>query len=92
MLPIFAMEFFGNKAFDKVIGIVVGTSTAGFAVGAPFANVCYDIFGSYNISFIIFAVLMVIVTVAMLYSLKASGRDKKIILEREEMALEAQNV
>lgn len=84
MLSIYVTEFFGNKAFDRIIGIIVSVSTAGFAIGAPFANICFDISGSYNIAFIIFAILMVIVTVAMMYVLKASGRDKKIILEREE--------
>lgn len=83
MLPLFASEFFGNKSFDKFVGLFVSASTAGFAVGAPFGNVCYDIFGSYKEAFIVFSILMLIVTVGMQYVLDAANRDRKIILARE---------
>lgn len=84
MLPLFASEFFGNKSFDKMVGLFVSASTAGFAVGSPFANMCYDIFGSYRISFIVFAVLMIIVTISMQYVYKAANRDKIAILNSIE--------
>lgn len=80
MLPIFAVEFFGNKPFEKLIGIFVSVSAAGFAFGSPLANLCYDILGSYKIAFIIFALLMVIVTIGLQYVLKASRRDRQLIL------------
>jgi MFS family permease len=84
MLPLFASEFFGNKSFDKFVGLFASASTAGFAVGAPFGNVCYDIFGSYKVAFAVFTVLMAIVAVGMQYVLTAANRDRKIILKREE--------
>ena len=81
MLPLFASELFGNKSFDKFVGLFVSASSAGFALGAPFGNICYDVFGSYKIAFAVFAVLMLISTIAMQYVLSAANRDKKIILE-----------
>ena len=81
MLPLFACEFFGNKDFDKFVGLFVSASTAGFAVGAPFANVTYDIFGSYKVAFAVFAVLMLFVATAMQYVAFASGKDRKRIVE-----------
>jgi len=84
MLPIFAAEFFGNKPFDKIIGLFVSVSAAGFAVGAPFGNICYDIFGDYKLAFAVFAALMAIAAVALQFVLKAANRDKKIILEAAE--------
>ena len=81
MLPIFAAEYFGNKPFDKLIGIFVSVSAAGFAVGAPFGNLCYDVFGDYKPAFITFALLMAVVAVALQFVLKAAHRDKKRILD-----------
>ena len=82
MLPLFASEFFGNKSFDKFVGLFVSASTAGFAIGSPLGNVCYDIFGDYKIAFMIFAILMLFVAVALQFALAAANRDKKVILEK----------
>lgn len=84
MLPIFAVEFFGNKSFDKLIGIFVSVSAAGFAIGAPFGNFCYDVFGDYKLAFLVFAVLMAIVAVALQYVLRAANRDREVILKALE--------
>ena len=83
MLPIFAAEFFGNKSFDKLIGIFVSVSSAGFAIGSPFGNLCYDIFGDYKIAFLIFSILIAIVTVALQFVIIASNRDRKRILAQK---------
>lgn len=84
MLPLFASELFGNKSFDKIVGIFSSASTAGFALGSPLANLCFDIFGNYNLPFIIFAVLMLFVTITMQFVLRNANRDRKIILESTE--------
>ena len=67
--------------FDKLIGIFVSVSAAGFAVGAPFGNLCYDVFGDYKPAFITFALLIAAVAVALQFVLKAAHRDKKRILD-----------
>lgn len=77
MLPIIVMEFFGMKAFDRLIGIVVSVSAAGFSLGSPLGNLCFDIFGDYKIAILIFAILMAIVAVAFQYILSCSKRDKE---------------
>ena len=80
MLPIFAVEFFGNKPFDKLIGLFTAVSTAGFAIGAPLGNLFYDIFGDYRLAFLIFAVLMAVVTLSLQFVLRAAHRDREKIL------------
>ena len=80
MLPIFAVEFFGNKPFDKLIGLFTAVSTAGFAIGAPLGNLFYDIFGNYRLAFLVFAVLMALVTVSLQFVLRAAHRDRAKIL------------
>jgi len=79
MLPLFAAELFGNKAFEKVVGIFVSASTAGFAIGSPFGNICYDLFGSYTVAFYVFGIMLIFVTIAMQYVLSAATRDRKEI-------------
>jgi len=81
MLPIFASEFFGNKPFERLIGLFVAASAAGFAVGETFANTCFDIFGDYKLAFAVFAALMAVSTAALQYVLWAANRDKKRILD-----------
>ena len=84
MLPLFASELFGNKCFAKMVGIFSAACTAGFAIGAPLGNLFFDIFGSYNIAFVIFAFLMVFVTVTMQFVIKLAHRDRDLILQRLE--------
>ena len=89
MLPLFASEMFGDKSFVKVVGIFTAANTAGLALGMPFANVCYDVFGGYNVAFVILAIFMLFAIVFMNLSVNASNRDKRIILdecERETVA------
>ncbi len=80
MLPLYASELFGNKSFDKTVGFFSAASTAGFALGAPFANLCYDMMGDYNVPFIVFSILMVFVTVVMQFVLNSAHRDRAAIL------------
>ena len=84
MLPLFASEFFGNKAFDKCVGVFAAASTAGFAIGSPFGNVLFDIFGSYNVAFVVLGIMMIIVSILMQIVLTNANRDKKEILALQE--------
>lgn len=83
MLPLFAMELFGNKEYEKFVGIFASASTAGFAIGSPFGNVCYDLMGNYNLAFYVFGAMLIFVTVAMQFVLRAANRDRKEIEEAE---------
>ncbi len=84
MLPLFASEFFGNRDFDKVVGVFVSANYAGYALGSPLGNACHDLFGDYKIAFLIFGILMIITTVAMQYSLLAARHDRKLIESNPE--------
>ena len=92
MLPLFASDLFGNKSFEKNMGLFASSSYAGFALGGPLANVFYDVFGNYNLPFVMLAVLMLFVTIAMQFVLKAARRDRKIILEAEQAKSEELSV
>ncbi len=92
MLPLFASEMFGNKSFIKVVGIFSAVNTAGLALGAPFSNACFDIFGSYNVSFIVLAVFMLFALIVMNFVIRSANRDKKIILDAIEQEKIQENI
>lgn len=92
MLPLYASELFGNKSYMSVLGVFTAANYAGYALGAPFGNMIFDITGSYNIAFIIFGSLMLFIAISMQFVVKASRKDRALIeqaelLEDEEIAL-----
>ena len=58
MLPLYARAFFGEGQFASRLGVLVSVSTAGYALGAPFLNLIYDLSGSYFIGFLVTGILM----------------------------------
>ncbi len=81
MLPLYASELFGNKSFDKTVGVFVSANYAGFAIGSPMGNIFYDMFGNYNTAFLIFSIMMVIVAVLMQFVLSAAHKYRKELLQ-----------
>jgi len=79
MLPIYARELSGEKSYNKILGIFVSVNTAGYAVGAPVANLCYDIVGSYDILIYISCILIVFTAIIMQIAINKAHKDKKIL-------------
>ena len=77
MLPIYASEFSKEKNFNKILGIFVSVNTAGYAVGAPVVNLCYDITGSYNILLYASCILIVLTAFIMQISINKAQKDRK---------------
>ena len=77
MLPIYAKEFSGKGSFNKTLGIFVSANTAGYAVGAPVANLCYDILGSYDMVLYISCVIIALDALVMHGAINRANRDKK---------------
>ncbi len=83
MLSLITTDLFGNKSFDKILGIVAALNTAGYAVGAPMMNWCYDLFGTY-VPFIWACVgIMAVVTVMYQFVISSAARERKKILAAE---------
>lgn len=76
MLPIYANDLFGDASFNKMQGLFSSANVAGFALGAPVANICYDVLGSYNVAFYAAGILMIIVTIAMHFVISSANREK----------------
>ncbi len=84
MLPIYAGDLFGQKSFNKILGIFVSVNTAGYAVGAPMINFIFDKFGSYNPGFILCAFLMIGIIIAMQFIISKAHRYQKKAEESEK--------
>ncbi len=93
MLPIYANDMFGQKSYDKILGIFVSVTTAGYAVGSPLANFCYDFFGTYNVALVASGILMIAITIIMQFVLSKANKEKAAILadEAKRAAKEATN-
>lgn len=86
MLPLITAGMFGEKDYAKIMGIVVSVNTAGYAVGAPVANLVYDVMGNYRTILTILAGVMALITVATLLVMGRSAKDKKAIIAAHEAA------
>lgn len=84
MLPIYAGDLFGQKSFNKILGLFVSVNTAGYAVGAPMINFIFDKFGSYNPGFILCAFLMLGIIIVMQFLITASRRYQKAAEEAND--------
>ena len=74
MLPIYTREFFDKESFGRMLGILVAVNTAGYALGAPFLNMIYDLSGSYAAGFITVGSIMLGVMVTLQVLITKSSR------------------
>ena len=58
MIPLIASDLFGEKAYAKIMGILLAFNTGGYAVGSPLTNLVYDKTGSYIPMFYVLIALM----------------------------------
>lgn len=79
MLPIFAADLFGDKSFNKMMGIFVSINTAGYALGTPLVNLVFDICGTYKPIMIACVFIMAAVTILFQFVLTAAHKDRKKI-------------
>lgn len=77
MLPLYAGDLFGEKSFNKILGIFVSVNTAGYALGSICTNAFHDIFGTYNIAFIVYAILVLLVFALMQFVISSSHKERK---------------
>ena len=77
MIPIYSSDLFGDKSYGRILGLFVSMNTAGFAIGAPLTNLCYDLTGSYKTGFYIGIVIMLCVTVCLQFVISAANKTRK---------------
>lgn len=86
MLPIFASDLFGQRSYNKMLGIIVSVNTAGYAAGSLFMNICFDVLGSYRSALLITACMMAGLVIGIQLVITAAYRQKRVILTNENSA------
>ncbi len=84
MLPIYANDLFGKMSYSNVLGIFVSANTAGYALGAPLLNLCYDKMGSYVPGLVAVSIIMIIMLVLLQFVVSAAHKERKKVMELEE--------
>jgi MFS family permease len=90
MLPIFANDLFGERSYNKMLGIIVSVNTAGFAAGALFMNTCYDLLGTYKAGLLVCAGIMLFIACAIQLAIGLAHKERRAVQEREQMAQNAE--
>ena len=85
MLPLYVGYFFGQKSFGKVLGVFVAVNTAGYALGAPLSNVCFDLTGSYNVALYVGIALIAAVIFGTNAVISQSNKERKLAGTKKEI-------
>ena len=84
MLPLYAADLFGNKSYNKILGIFVSFNTAGYAIGSPLINGFYDLFGkNYRPMIFALAILMGIVMISLQFVITGAHKVRDEIIAQE---------
>ena len=76
MLPLYARDLFGERDFDKIMGLFISFNVAGYAVGTPFVNLGFDLFGSYHSVLLVTAGIMALVMISLQFVITAAHKLK----------------
>lgn len=87
MLPLYASDLFGHRSYVSVLGIFVSMNTAGYAVGAPLMNLCYDLTGSYVPALVAVGTVMTAVLVLLQAVISLSHREQKRLAAQKAPAV-----
>ena len=85
VVPLIVNDLFGTVSYDKFLGLFVAINYAGYAIGSPIINLCYDFFGSYNAVFVICGVLMLVGCLVFQYVIcEAESNKQKLIANKQK--------
>lgn len=94
MLPIYASDLFGQKSYAKILGLIVSANVAGYAVGSPVMNLCYDMFNSYVPALYLVGGIMVGVFILLQFVISSAHKERNKLLasiEKVEEAVQSDN-
>lgn len=77
VIPLIVSELFGSASFDKLFGVFAALNYAGYAVSAPIVNLCFDLTDSYNLIFLLFSGLTVVVAVIVQLVIGTAHKERR---------------
>ena len=83
VIPLIVNDLFGNKSFDKTLGVMIAMNYAGYALGGPIVNLCYDKFQTYAPALYILAGITVVLLFAFQLVINTAYKKKNQIIAQE---------
>ena len=79
-VSLFTSDLYGNKAFEKMLGLMMALNHLGYAVGSPVMNLSWELAGgSYVPAILAGAALMTVVVIGNQFLISAAHKDRKAI-------------
>lgn len=83
VIPLIVNDLYGDASFDKIMGIFIALNYAGYALGAPIINLCYDMLNSYKPAFAIYSILMFAMCLVFQIIITKANHEKEAIASAE---------
>ena len=84
MLPLYAKDLFGEKAYAKMVGLFIAINVMGYATGGPIVNFAYEKVGTYKPILLVITCVMIAVFIALQFVITAAHKTRRKV----EAALE----
>lgn len=81
MIPLYAKDLFGDKSYDRVMGIFYSINTFGYAVGGPLVNAGYDLWGDYRVMLRVTGFVMLTALIVLQFVITAAHRRRERVLQ-----------
>jgi MFS family permease len=85
-IPLIVNDLFGAASYDKLLGIMTAVNYAGYALGAPITNICYDVMGSYKPIFLLFGIMMILICVVFQFAIPQAHKHREQFLASNEQS------
>lgn len=79
MIPLYAKDLFGDKSYDRVMGIFYSINTFGYAVGGPLVNAGYDLLGDYRVMLRVTGFAMLAALIVLQFVITAAHRRRALV-------------
>ena len=80
MIPILALDLFGERSFAKTLAVTSAAFTVGQAVNSPISNLFYDFSGNYKLFFLVSTISSVAIFVLINISISVLNKKKSNLL------------
>ena len=80
VIPLIANDLFGNKNYDKILGLLIAANYTGYALGAPFINLFADAGLGYKPGLLILSAVMFAAMIFMQIGITKAWKKKDAII------------
>ena len=84
VVPLIANDLFGNKDYDKILGLLIAANYAGYALGAPFINIFADMGLGYAPGLLILSGVMAFALLIMQFAIDKAWKKKAEVIAAAE--------